>query len=78
MVIDVTCMASPLQGGFAVLRHRGLCCNSLEWNDHCASLRLALHCKNRTLRPAQLPDLGLTNPRENAIHQVEGGAPAVN
>jgi hypothetical protein len=26
---------------------------------HSASLRLALHLKNRTLHPAQLPDLGL-------------------
>ncbi|SCX39153.1 hypothetical protein SAMN05720354_102144 [Nitrosospira sp. Nsp1] len=33
-------------------------CNSLEWNDHSASLRLALHPKNRTLLPVQLPDLG--------------------
>ena len=35
-------------------------CNSLEWNDHSASLRLALHPKNRTLHPVQLPDLGLS------------------
>ena len=36
-------------------------CNFLEWNDHSASLRLALHPKNRTLHPVQLPDLGLSN-----------------
>jgi hypothetical protein len=33
-------------------------CNPLEWNDHSASLRLALYTKNRTLYPVQLPDLG--------------------
>ena len=32
--------------------------NSLEWNNHSALLRLALHTKNRTLYPVQLPDLG--------------------
>ena len=49
----------PLQGrlhGFYGAWQR---CNSLEWNDHSASLRLALHPKNRTLHPVQLPDLGL-------------------
>ncbi|MFA7240083.1 MAG: hypothetical protein WC091_08215 [Sulfuricellaceae bacterium] len=37
-------------------------CNSLrrEWNDHSASLRLALHPENRTLQPVQLSFLGLT------------------
>ena len=33
-------------------------CNSLEWNDHSASLRLALHPHNRTLHPVQLRNLG--------------------
>ncbi len=33
-------------------------CNSLEWNDHSASLRLALCPKNRTLQPVQLRFLG--------------------
>ena len=32
--------------------------NSLEWNDHSALLRLALHPKNRTLHPVQLRFLG--------------------
>jgi len=32
--------------------------NSLEWNDHSASLRLALRPKNRTLQPVQLRFLG--------------------
>ncbi|MFA7241991.1 MAG: hypothetical protein WC091_17900 [Sulfuricellaceae bacterium] len=34
------------------------CCNSLQWNDHCASLRLALHPENRTLQPVQRRFLG--------------------
>ncbi|MFA7241926.1 MAG: hypothetical protein WC091_17575 [Sulfuricellaceae bacterium] len=35
-------------------------CNSKrrEWNDHSASLRLALHPENRTLQPVQLSFLG--------------------
>ncbi|MFA7240427.1 MAG: hypothetical protein WC091_09960, partial [Sulfuricellaceae bacterium] len=33
-------------------------CNSLEWNDHSASLRLALHPENRTLQPVQRRFLG--------------------
>ena len=32
-------------------------CNSLEWNDHAAKLRLALHPENRTLRLVQLRNL---------------------
>ncbi|MFA7240426.1 MAG: hypothetical protein WC091_09955, partial [Sulfuricellaceae bacterium] len=37
-------------------------CNSKrrQWNDHCASLRLALHPENRTLQPVQLSFLGLS------------------
>ncbi len=53
-----TRLVSPLRGGlhdFCGARRR---CNSLEWNDHSASLRLALHPKNRTLHPVQLPFLG--------------------
>ena len=38
------------------LRHMAALHNSLEWNGHCASQRLALHPKNRTLHPVQLPD----------------------
>ncbi|MFA7243522.1 MAG: hypothetical protein WC091_25730, partial [Sulfuricellaceae bacterium] len=30
-----------------------------QWNDHCASLRLALHPENRTLQPVQRRFLGL-------------------
>ncbi|MFA7240831.1 MAG: hypothetical protein WC091_12015 [Sulfuricellaceae bacterium] len=35
-------------------------CNSLrrEWNDHSASLRLAMHPENRTLQPIQRRFLG--------------------
>ncbi|MFA7240056.1 MAG: hypothetical protein WC091_08080 [Sulfuricellaceae bacterium] len=33
-------------------------CNSLEWNDHSASLRLALRPENRTLQPVQQRNLG--------------------
>ncbi|MFA7238953.1 MAG: hypothetical protein WC091_02495 [Sulfuricellaceae bacterium] len=35
-------------------------CNSSrrQWNDHCASLRLALHPENRTLQPVQRRFLG--------------------
>ncbi|MFA7239254.1 MAG: hypothetical protein WC091_04015 [Sulfuricellaceae bacterium] len=33
-------------------------CNSLQWNDHCASLRLALHPENHTLQPVQRRFLG--------------------
>jgi hypothetical protein len=53
-----TFMVSSLQGGLHSFCGAWLCCNSLEWNNHSASLRLALHPKNRTRHPAQLPDLG--------------------
>ncbi len=46
-----------LQGGLHGFCGTWLHCNSLEWNDHSASLRLAPHPKNRTLHPVQLPDL---------------------
>ncbi len=57
--LALTFWVRPLQGrlhGFYGAWQR---CNFLEWNDHSASLRLAPHPKNRTLRPVQLPDLGL-------------------
>ena len=56
-------LVSPLQGRLHGLCGTGLRSNSLEWNDHSASLRLALHRANRTLHPVQLPDLGLTSIR---------------
>jgi hypothetical protein len=48
----------PLQGGLHNFCGTWRRCNFLEWNDHSASLRLALHPKNRTLHPVQLPGLG--------------------
>ncbi len=53
-----TFLVSSLQGGLNGFYGTGLRCNSLEWNNHSASLRLALHPKNHTLHPVQLPDLG--------------------
>jgi hypothetical protein len=70
MAHGFTHLVSPLQAelyGFAGTWRR---CNSLEWNDHSASLRLALHPQNRTLRPVQLRFLGLCK----ALHKA--GNPA--
>jgi len=53
-----TCMVGSPQGRIARFLRHMLRCNSLEWNGHSASLHLALHAKNRTLHPVQLPDLG--------------------
>lgn len=58
MKLEITILVTPLWGrlhGFYGVWPR---CNSLEWNNHSASLRLALHPKNRTLHPIQLPILG--------------------
>ncbi|PTR08371.1 hypothetical protein C8R32_10570 [Nitrosospira sp. Nsp5] len=54
----LTFWVSSLRGRLHGFYGAWQCCNSLEWNNHSASLRLALHPKNRTLRPVQLPDLG--------------------
>ncbi|SCX37268.1 hypothetical protein SAMN05720354_10114 [Nitrosospira sp. Nsp1] len=54
----LTFRVRPLRGELHSFWGTWLRCNSLEWNDHSASLRLALHPKNRTLHPVQLPDLG--------------------
>ncbi len=54
----LTFWMSPLRGGLHGFCGTGLRCNFLEWNGHSASLRLALHPKNRTLHPVQLLDLG--------------------
>ena len=56
--LTCTFMVSSLQCGLHDFCGTGLRCNSLEWNDHSALLRLALPPKNRTLHPVQLPDLG--------------------
>ncbi len=57
--LTFTFMVSSLRGGLRIFCGTWLRCNSLEWNGHSASLRLAMHPKNRTLHPVQLPDLGL-------------------
>ena len=49
---------SALRGGLYGSGGAWRRCNSLEWNDHSASLRLALHPHNRTLHPVQLRFLG--------------------
>jgi len=51
-------MVSSLQDGLRDFCGTWLRCNSLEWNSHSASQHLALHAKNHTLHPVQLPDLG--------------------
>ncbi|SCY26344.1 hypothetical protein SAMN05216420_10436 [Nitrosospira sp. Nl5] len=56
--LTFTDKVSSLQGGLHGFCGTWLRCNFLEWNNHSASLRLALHPKNRTLHPAQLPGLG--------------------
>ncbi|GAB1719993.1 MAG: hypothetical protein NTAFB09_17240 [Nitrosospira sp.] len=58
----LTYRVSSLQGRLRDFCDTWLRCNSLEWNGHSASQHLALHSKNRTLYPVQLPDLGLRNP----------------
>jgi len=54
-------MVGSLQGGLrdfcGFAAQGGLHCRSLEWNGHYASQHLALHSKNRTHHPVQLPDL---------------------
>ena len=55
---NITLWVSPLRGALHGWGGPWLRCSSLEWNDHCASLRLALNDHNRTLHPVQLPVLG--------------------
>ncbi|MFA7242828.1 MAG: hypothetical protein WC091_22205, partial [Sulfuricellaceae bacterium] len=50
-------------------------CNSLQWNDHCASLRLALHPENRTLQPVQQRFLGLSGKQVSGKHFMEKALP---
>jgi len=45
---------NTLRGGLHGSGGAWRCCNSLEWNDRSASLRLATRPHNRTLRPVQL------------------------
>ncbi|MFA7241321.1 MAG: hypothetical protein WC091_14515 [Sulfuricellaceae bacterium] len=53
-----TCLVKALRAGLCGFPGAWLRCNSLQWNDHCASLRLALHPENRTLQPVQRRLLG--------------------
>ncbi|MDP2786309.1 MAG: hypothetical protein Q8O38_17205, partial [Sulfurimicrobium sp.] len=46
-----TRLVSTLQAELHVFCGAWRRCNSLEWNNHSASLRLAMHPKNRTLQP---------------------------
>lgn len=58
MKFEITLPVTPLWGGLHGFYGAWRRCNSSEWNDHSSSLRLALHPKNRTLHPIQLPILG--------------------
>jgi hypothetical protein len=54
----VTHLVSSLRAGLHGFQGAWLRYNSLEWNDHSASLCLELHPENRTLQPLQLPFQG--------------------
>jgi hypothetical protein len=58
MLSNFTLWVSPLRAGLHGFWGAWLRYNSLEWNNHSASLCLALHPKNRTLQPVQLRFLG--------------------
>jgi hypothetical protein len=60
VILGFTHQVSPLRAGLHGFWGAWLRYNSLEWNNHSASLCLALHPKNRTLQPVQLRFLGLT------------------
>ena len=49
---------NPLRGGLHGFQGAGRRYNSLEWNDHSASLCLVLHPENHALHPVQLRFLG--------------------
>ncbi|MFA7241741.1 MAG: hypothetical protein WC091_16640 [Sulfuricellaceae bacterium] len=57
-------LVSPLRRGLHDFWDAWRRCNSLEWNDHSASLRLALRPKNRTLHAVQLRFLGSSDERQ--------------
>ena len=63
MILLFTRLVSPLRAGLHGFQGAWLRYNSLEWNDHSASLRLAPHPKNRTLQHVQLSFLGLIEAR---------------
>lgn len=56
--LPLTGLVRTLRAGLHSFWGAWLCCNSLEWNNHSASLRLAPRSKNRTLQPVQLRFLG--------------------
>src|SRR5690242_13416453 len=56
--LTFTLLVNPLRGGLHSFCGTWLRCNSLEWNNHSASLRLALHPKKLVLHPVQPSDLG--------------------
>jgi hypothetical protein len=58
MLSEFTRWVSPLRAGLHGFWGAWLRYNSLEWNNHSASLCLALYPKNRTLQPVQLWFLG--------------------
>jgi hypothetical protein len=58
VISEFTHRVSPLRAGLHVFWNAWLRYNALEWNNHSASLCLALHPKNRTLQPVQLRFLG--------------------
>ncbi|MFA7242074.1 MAG: hypothetical protein WC091_18320 [Sulfuricellaceae bacterium] len=53
-----TRLVRALRAGLHGFPGAWLRCNFLQWNDHCASLRLALHPENRTLQLVQRRFLG--------------------
>ncbi|MFA7239351.1 MAG: hypothetical protein WC091_04505 [Sulfuricellaceae bacterium] len=57
-----TCLVRTLRAGLHGFPGAWRRCNSLQWNNHCASLRFALHPENRTLQPVQRRFLGLWIP----------------
>jgi hypothetical protein len=59
VIFGYTHWVRPLRTGLHGFWGAWLRYNSLEWNNHYASLCLALHPKNRTHQPVQLRFLGL-------------------
>ena len=57
-VFRFTRWVNPLRGGLDDFQGAGRRYNALEWNDHSASLSLALHPENHALHPVQLRFLG--------------------
>ena len=75
--LKITHWVSTLRAGLHAFPGAWLRCNSLEWNDHSASLRLVMHPENRTLRPVQPRNLGLTMGKPNFSLGVSIAMPIV-